>query len=90
MANAALRLRQMKDLAGQFTAACDPSRSGGWTNRHALRLLTTPVYRYSEPTSDITDGALFAFAQGTNPEVLIQIEAIRAAGTESWRLRRRG
>ena len=86
IANGALRLRQMRDLARQFTAACDPSRSGRWSNPHALRLLTTPVYRFSEPSVGIVDGTLFTFAQGTNPEVLIQIEAVRAAeGGETWR-----
>jgi hypothetical protein len=37
------------------------------------------VYRYSAPDQGITDGALFAFVQGTNPEILITIEAF---GTE--------
>jgi hypothetical protein len=34
-----------------------------------------PVYRYAHADSGVIDGALFALAYGTNPEVLIQIEA---------------
>jgi hypothetical protein len=85
-ATAVLRLSQMREIARRFTAACDPSRSGNWTDPHELRLLSTPVYRYSDEPAGIIDGAIFAFAQGTNPEVLIQFEAVLSStGTAEWR-----
>jgi len=71
--SAAQRLRQMKSIAERFSAAVDPS--GKFESPEQLRLLTTPVYRYAVPEQGITDGALFAFVQGTNPEILVIVEA---------------
>lgn len=79
------RLRQMRKFAEGFTAAVDPSRSGKFDDPHQLRLLPTPVYRYAAETEQILDGAIFAFAQGTNPEVLLLLEAIRNKdGNRFW------
>jgi hypothetical protein len=81
---AAARLRQMKTIAERFTASVD--QEGTFANPEQLRLLTTPIYRYSAPTHGILDGAVFAFVQGTNPEVLILIEADAAAPeAKVWR-----
>jgi hypothetical protein len=78
------RLRQMKTIADRFTASVDPD--GTFANPEQLRLLTTPIYRYSATEQGILDGALFAFAQGTNPEVLLLIEADATAPTAKvWR-----
>jgi hypothetical protein len=78
------RLRQMKTIAERFTAAVDTD--GAFANPEQLRLLTTPVYRYSANAQGILDGALFAFVQGTNPEVLIRIEADATAPADKvWR-----
>jgi hypothetical protein len=33
---------------------------------------------------DLFDGALFAFVQGTDPEVILSLEAHRAAGDSKW------
>jgi hypothetical protein len=78
------RLRQMKAIADRFTAAVD--RNGTFANREQLRLLTTPIYRYSATAQGILDGALFAFVQGTNPEVLMLIEAdATAPAAKTWR-----
>lgn len=68
-----VRLRQMKELARRFTAHeyWDPDNQ-----RSELRLLTRPVYRYSDPKSGILDGGIFAFTHGgTNPEAMLLIEA---------------
>lgn len=82
--SAGQRLRQMKAIAERFTAAVD--LSGKFENPEQLRLLTTPIYRYSDPDRRITDGGLFAFVQGTNPEILITIEAFSAEPeTRYWR-----
>lgn len=67
------RLTEMRSLMRAFQAAIVPPRRA----RKPLRLLTTPVYRY--PADDlppgIVDGAIFAFVQGTDPEVLLVVEA---------------
>lgn len=66
------RTRQLKDLARRFTAHefWDPDNS-----RFELRLLEQPVHRYKEPDAGIQDGAAFVLAHGTNPEVILLIEA---------------
>ena len=45
-------------------------------------MLSQPVHRYEAKESGILDGALFVFAQGVNPEVLLLIEA-QSIGVES-------
>jgi hypothetical protein len=49
-----------------------------------LRLLTTPVYRYASEKQAVTDGALFAFARGTDPEVFLLIEARQGDDAVQW------
>ena len=44
------------------------------------RLLTQPIYRV--PADARTDAALFAFVQGTDPEVVLLVEAVNSTG---WR-----
>ena len=34
-----------------------------------------PLHRFTDPDSGVIDGALFAFAYGTNPDVLLILEA---------------
>jgi hypothetical protein len=78
------RLRQMKSIAERFTASVD--QDGTFANPEQLRLLTTPVYRYSANAQGILDGAMFAYVQGTNPEVLMLIEAdATALEAKVWR-----
>ncbi len=82
--SAAQRLRQMKLLAGQFTAAVD--QDAAFESSEQLRLLTTPLYRYTSSDEGIIDGAVFAFVQGTNPEILLVVEALDAgASRRTWR-----
>ena len=71
------RLVQMKDIAKQFIAADDfkINTADVEPTRHALRLLTTPIYRYDDPESGIQDGAVFAFVHGTDPEVFLVLES---------------
>ena len=40
-----------------------------------LRLLPNPLFRYKSESGAIVEGALFAFVTGTDPEVLLLIEA---------------
>lgn len=77
------RLRQMKMLAEQFQATLL-----GWktdnSDREELRLLTKPLYRYDPKEGIVLDGAVFAFAMGTDPEVLLLIEAVREGEKSTW------
>jgi hypothetical protein len=38
-------------------------------------LLSQPLYRYQRPQSGILDGALFAFVDGVDPELILVLEA---------------
>lgn len=74
------RLRQMRDLAPRF------SGREYWDKKYyPLRLLPHPIDRYSDPASGVVDGALFIYANGTNPEILLMIEARRTGdGPPQW------
>ncbi len=74
------RLVQMKELLAKFHAEEDLDG-----NVRQLRLLPRPIYRYRCPDEKIEDGAMFAFVFGTNPEALVQIEAL-ADINRSWRI----
>jgi hypothetical protein len=76
--NAAQRLRQLRSLARRFTA------HEFWGSRYELRLLSSPLHRYADPDAGIIDGALFAFANGTNPEVILLLEAQSEGSTQRW------
>jgi len=74
-ADEAGRLRQMRELATRFVAR--EYWVGGNGQHYALRLLTRPLDRYADPANGVVDGSLFAFAHGTNPEILLIVEAHR-------------
>lgn len=76
------RLLQMRRLAQEFTGH-SVDRDG---KRWQLRLLPTPLYRYPAAESGVIDGALFAMmsSAGTDPEVLLLIEAREEAGKTHW------
>jgi hypothetical protein len=46
--------------------------------------LAKPLYRYEKTPSNLLDGALFSLVSGTDPEVLLLIEARRTAGELQW------
>jgi hypothetical protein len=82
------RLRQMKTIAEGYKATMT-----GWaannSDQEALRLLPRPLYRYDlaaakEPDPNLLDGALFAYVQGTDPEVVLVLEAIKTAEKVEW------
>jgi hypothetical protein len=86
---AAERLRQMKAIAEGFKATMT-----GWaadnSDQESLRLLPRPLYRYDlaavkEPDPLLLDGSLFAYVQGTDPEVVLILEAVGAAEKAEWR-----
>jgi hypothetical protein len=65
------RLRQMRDLARRFKAVelLPPP------TRFELRLLPQPVVRYADADAGQLDGAVFLLCHGTNPEIVLVIEA---------------
>jgi hypothetical protein len=82
------RLRQMKAIAERFKATMT-----GWqadnSDREELRLLPRPLFRYDlanakNPDPDLLDGALFAYVQGTDPEVVLMLEAIGTSAKAVW------
>lgn len=77
----AVRLRQMKEISRRIEAHefWDPNNS-----RFELRLLVQPVHRYEDEAAKLIDGSVFVLANGTNPEVLLQIEA-HASEPPGWK-----
>ncbi|NQT12709.1 MAG: hypothetical protein HQ582_08170 [Planctomycetes bacterium] len=73
-----LRLLQMRDVLRQVSVRDEFREKSEWV----LRLFSEPLYRYGNPQSDVLDGAIFAFVQGTNPEVIVLLEARRVDQTE--------
>jgi hypothetical protein len=77
------RLVQMREIARNFsmdlTTVIDKSK-------HDLRLMPQPLLRYGGKSPDLGDGALFAFARGTDPDVILLLEARTAQGQASrWK-----
>lgn len=75
------RLQQMRDIARRFAVETYTSRG----DRFVVRLMPTPLFRYPESESDRADGAVFAFAYGTNPEVILLVESAETADGFQWR-----
>ncbi len=65
------RLSQMKSLSRRFKAVMHLMPN---TNPTELRLLTTPLDRYDDPTAGLIDGALFGFANATSPDLILTLE----------------
>lgn len=81
--SSALRLVQMRDIARSFTGETRDMEQQRWE----LRLLPQPALRYQPEQTDVLDGALFLYVStaGTDPEVIIPVEARREAdGTYRW------
>ena len=78
--DAAGRLGQMKELLRRFTASENPLPG------KELALLEAPVHRYADPERGLLDGAVFVFADGANPEVILLLELRRAdkASPPQW------
>ncbi|HLJ10043.1 MAG TPA: hypothetical protein VKU82_02580 [Planctomycetaceae bacterium] len=69
------RLLQMRQLARRFAAHED--RQG---DKVECRLLPQPIDRYDDAEQGIVDGAIFVFANGTNPEIGLLLEC----GKSDW------
>jgi hypothetical protein len=81
-ATAGARLIQMRRLAQEFTGHETDSEGKRWD----LRILPAPLYRYPAARSGVVDGALFTLVSnaGTDPEVLLLIEAKEVGGKLRW------
>ena len=81
--NAQQQLLQLRNLARKFSAVTHIGNE-----RTEMRLAPRPLVRYQPTRSDVLDGALFAFlssAAGTDPEVVLMIEARHAdSKTKDW------
>jgi hypothetical protein len=71
-ADSTVRQRQLKLLARKFTAheIYNPKNT-----RYDLRLLERPLHTYRDEPDGVVEGGLFTFANGTNPEIMLFIEA---------------
>ena len=74
---ATARLIQMKALHRSFSVT-GKLQSG----RQELRPLPRPLYRYDSKTA--FDGAMFAYVQGTSPDMLLILEARKTADQPRW------
>jgi hypothetical protein len=79
-ATPAARLRQMRAIADEFHAE-DNFGDVGWLT---LRMLTRPIARYGKAGATPEDGALFAFVEGTDPEVFLFVEARKGPNGPEW------
>lgn len=77
----ATRTRQLRALSRRFQVR----KTDREEETRELRLLTQPLFRYGDPDSEVIDGSLYAFVQGTDPEVLLLVEAIKTAEGVEWR-----
>lgn len=75
------RSRQIREQVRRFTAnSLDPKDS-----RWELRLITQPIHQFEIPEPKQTQaGALFAFCQGTDPELFVAIESRRSDDGFRW------
>ena len=65
-----LRGLQMKQIAHQFSVS---EEFEGQT--YQLRMLPKPLIRYADEMEKLVDGSIFVFSHGTNPELLLLVEA---------------
>jgi hypothetical protein len=79
-AAARLRLLQMKQLAKDFSGKLVDLKG----QSTVLRLLPQPLVRYEPTAATVVDGAIFALAEGTDPQSLVLMEARNVDGEPRW------
>jgi hypothetical protein len=70
------RLIQMRQICRRFAV----HETLGTGDKVECRLLSQPIDRYDDDKAGISDGAIFVFANGTNPELAILLEC----NAEQW------
>ena len=78
-----MRRIQMRRIAKLFTGRI--SEDDEESRFRELRLLAAPLYTYQRDDTGIVDGSLFAFVDGTDPEILLLLEAVRTDNQLRWR-----
>jgi hypothetical protein len=79
--SATARLRQMREIGRRLTAHSADASDSRWE----LRLITQPVHQYTiKDGGDTIGGGVFLFCQGTDPEVILLLEARQVAGRSTW------
>ncbi len=82
----AARLLQARAIARRFTASEDfRTTSNAAASRFELRLIPQPVYQYTSEKLGVLSGTVFAFVNGTDPEVLLVVEAFSENRSTGWR-----
>ena len=76
------RLREMRNLAREFRA--EFKRDSKYPEGGALRLLSKPIHRYENQETNVIDGALFGFAAGASPQLILVIEARQSKSGPRW------
>ncbi len=78
------RESQTRRLARNFTARTIDDLENHWQ----LRLLPHPLYEYETTEGDPTHGTVFAFVSdaGTDPEIILVLEAVKDGEKETWRV----
>lgn len=76
------RLLQLRALAREFSAHTVAPDGQRWE----LRVLAQPLYRYQSTDDALVDGGVFAFVSsaGTDPEILMVMEAAKVDGVTQW------
>jgi hypothetical protein len=78
-----MRQRQARALSLRFSAL-ELIRAD--TEKVHLRLQPRPIHQYQDRAFGLLDGAIFVFSNGTNPEVLLIVEAVKSDGADPhWR-----
>ncbi|HEV3339189.1 MAG TPA: hypothetical protein VG125_02495 [Pirellulales bacterium] len=78
------RAAQMRQIAERFSVVDEFGQDEDDLQHYVLRLMPRPVYRYEE-TDEKVDGGMFVFAQGTNPEAVLLVEAVGEGDQARWR-----
>jgi hypothetical protein len=79
-AGEAPRQAQLKQLAKGFAATAAYKKEAADTE---LRLLPRALHAYGDPRRGVPTGGLFAFVRGTDPELLLMVEA-RGGDAARW------
>ncbi|TXT19270.1 MAG: hypothetical protein FD138_4357 [Planctomycetota bacterium] len=75
------RQRQVRDIARRFQAESIDHKGGRWE----LRLVPRPIYQFDiESPKEGLGGSLIVFSQGTDPELILAVEARRVNDEFHW------
>lgn len=79
-----VRLTQLRDIARNFVGEVTGGPGAG---SQQSRLLPRPLHRFASPETKVVDGAVFGLtSNGTNPDVLLIVEALKEpVDGSSWR-----